>query len=129
MKLLSLAGLSLVLLTGCGGPPPPTLAGGKPVSHWVESLRTSPDIKLRKEAAFKLGNVGSADATAFPAVLGALKDADAVVRSEAILALVKFGPAALEAVPVLTELRDSDADPKVRTYATKALEKLRGDKS
>jgi hypothetical protein len=46
------------------------------------------------------------------------------VRSEAILALVKFGPTALEAVPILTELREHDRDRKVRTYANKALEKL-----
>jgi HEAT repeat protein len=115
----------ILLLSGCGRPP--TQAGGKPVSHWVEALR-SPDAKLRKEAAFKLGNVGDTDPTALPAVIEALKDRDAAVRREAILALLKFGPAAQEAVPTLTELRERDRDPKVRSYAAKALEKLQGEK-
>lgn len=126
MKLFVLAALPLVFLTGCSKAPLPTLAGGKPVRNWVDSLQNSPDAKQRKEAAFKLGNVGPSDPAAFPALLSALKDRDAAVRSEAILALVKFGPASLEAVPTLTELRDRDEDPKVRTYAAKALEKLRG---
>jgi HEAT repeat protein len=125
MRLLPLAAL-LVVLGGCGAPPRPTLSGGKPVSHWAKALQGSPDPKARKEAAFKLGNVGPTDPAALPALLGALKDPDAAVRSEAILALVKFGPAALEAVPALTELRDRDDDPKVRTYAAKALAKLQG---
>jgi len=111
-----------VLLSGCGQTPP-TLAGGRPVGHWVEALQ-SPDAKLRKEAAFKLGNVGPADPAAFPALVGALKDCDAAVRCEAILALLKFGRVALEAVPTLTELREHDRDPNVRDYAAKALEKL-----
>src|SRR5258708_1569651 len=114
MKLLPLAALSLFFLTGCSKAPPHTLAGGKPVSNWVELLQNSSDAKLRQEAAFKLGNVGPSEPAAFPALLGALKDRDAAVRSEAILALVKFGPAALDAVPTLTELRDGDDDPKVR---------------
>jgi len=112
----------LVFLQGCSQSPP-TLSGGRPVSHWVEALRSS-DAKSRKEAAFKLGNVGPTDPTALPALLGALKDRDAVVRREAILALLKFGPEAREAVPALTELREHDRDPKVRDYAARALEKL-----
>jgi HEAT repeat protein len=111
-------------LSGCGQKPPP-LAGGKPVSYWVEALR-NPDPGLRKTAVFKLGNVGPADPAALPAVLAALKDRDALVRREAVLALVKFGPAAREAVPGLGELlRDQDA--RVRLCAAKALEKLGKD--
>lgn len=123
MRCLLVAAL-LVLLAGCSRQTPPTLAGGKPVSHWVEVLQSSPDAKVRKEAAFKLGNVGPTDPTAFPALVGALKDRDSVVRCEAILSLLKFGTAAQEVVPTLTELREKDHDPKVRNYAAKALEKL-----
>ena len=122
MRLFLLAVLTVPLF-GCRESPP-TLAGGKPVSHWVEVLKNSPDAKTRKEAAFKLGNVGPTDPTAFPTLIEALKDREAVVRHEAILAILKFGPTALEAVPTLTELRDRDRDPKVRDSATKALEKL-----
>jgi hypothetical protein len=115
----------VVLLSGCGEAPQP-LAGGKHVSYWAESLK-SPDAKLRREAAFKLGNVGPADPIACPALVGALKDRNAAVRCEVILALLKCGPAALEAIPALTELRDQDRDPKVRDYASKALAKLQGN--
>lgn len=123
MRLLLFAALPLALACGCTASQP-TLSGGKPVDYWVESLRSSPDAKLRKEAAFKLGNVGPTDSKALPALVSALKDRDAAVRCEAILALVKFGSAALEASAVLAELRQHDHDPRVRTYATKALEKL-----
>jgi HEAT repeat protein len=122
MRMLFVAAL-FAAFAGCSQPPP-TLSGGKTVSHWAETLKNSPNAKGRKEAAFKLGNVGSTDPAAFPALIGALKDTDAGVRREAILALVKFGPDAREAVPVLTELRQHDRDPKAREYAAKALEKL-----
>ena len=115
--------LLLALLAGCSEPQP-TLTGGKPAGHWVEQLGVNPDAKVRKEAAFKLGNVGPADPTALPALTAALKDRDAAVRREAILALVKFGAAARPVVPALIDLRDHDRDPKVRGYAVKAVEKL-----
>jgi hypothetical protein len=118
--------LWMILLIGlCGcGQAAATMAGGKPVCYWVEAIH-SPDAKLRKEAVFKLGNVGPADAAAFSALQEALRDADAAVRCEAILAMLKGGPAAQEAVPILTEMREHDRDAKVREYAGKALEKLR----
>jgi HEAT repeat protein len=116
----------VVLAAGGCKPAQPTQAGGKPVSYWVEALK-GPDARLRKKAVGMLGNVGSADAAALPAVIGALKDADPAVRREAVFALVKFGPAAREAVPALTELCDRDEDPEVRSRAGKALEKIRGE--
>ena len=118
-----LAAALLAFACGCT-PTPPTQSGGKPVSHWVESLRDSNDAKLRKEAAFKLGNVGPTDPATLPALSGALKDRDPTVRCEVILALMKFGAAARDTLPTLTEIRDHDRDPKVRSYAAKALEKL-----
>jgi HEAT repeat protein len=119
-----LLGAVLAGLSGGCAKVQPTLAGGKPVSHWVQALR-SPDQKLRREAVLKLGNVGPADPAAFPGVMGALRDPNAKVRREAILALIKFGPAAKEALPALGELQH-DRDTQVRTYATKALERLGG---
>jgi HEAT repeat protein len=121
-RMLELALFLAVCCAGCGKSPP-TLAGGKPVRYWIEALQ-NPDARVRKQAAFKLGNAGPVDADALPALLGALKDREAAVRSEAILALVKFGPAAGEAVPVLTELRLRDPNAQVRRYAAKAIEKL-----
>jgi HEAT repeat protein len=119
--LLSVLALLAVWSNGCGRAQP-TLAGGKPVSYWVEAVKSS-DAKLRKEAVFKLGNVGPTDPTAFPAVASALDDQDAKVRCEAILAVLKFGAQAREVVPVLTRLRQ-DPNSQVRDYAAKALDKL-----
>jgi HEAT repeat protein len=117
--------LLVIVVCGCNKGQPP-LAGGKPVSHWVQAL-DDPDPKVRKTAAAKLGNVGTADAAALPALIKALKDKDAIVRSEVILALVKFGPEARAACPALEEVQRNDANAKVRDYAAKALEKLRRD--
>ena len=89
----------------------------------MEALRSS-DAKLRKQAAFKLGNVGSSDSDALPALVEALKDRAAGVRCEAILALLKCGPEAREVVPQLTELRQHDADGRVRTCAARAVKIL-----
>jgi HEAT repeat protein len=112
----------VVALGGCGkGEPRRT--GGK----WAAALR-DPDARVRQKAAFTLGNIGPTDSAGLPALLGALADTDASVRCEVILALVKFGPAAREAIPTLTQLRQQDADAKVRGYAARALAKLRADK-
>jgi HEAT repeat protein len=120
--------LLAVAVTTCGcGRAAPTLAGGKPVRFWVEALQ-SPDAATRKHAASKLGNVGRADPEAFPALLGALKDRDAAVRREAILAVMKCGPDAKEAEPMLIELQQKDRDSQVRTYAGRALVSIRDAK-
>jgi HEAT repeat protein len=115
----------LTIGAGCG-PAAPTLAGGKPVSHWVEALH-GPDPKARREAADKLGNVGPADPAACPALVEALKDPDAQVRGKAILGLTKCGAAAKEAMPALQDLKERDPDPGVRDYAGKALKKIQGE--
>jgi HEAT repeat protein len=113
----------LLSLSGCGRAQT-TMAGGK----WAEALR-APDTKLRKKAAFTLGNIGPSDPAVLPALIGALKDNDARVRCEVILALLKCGPAAEEAVPILTAIRQHDPEAKVRDYAASALKKIQGDKS
>ena len=117
--------LVLTLAAGCSSRPEgPLTAGGRPVSHWLDELR-SPDPKARKKAVRELGHVGKADPAAIPAVTGALKDPDPQVRAEAALALLNLGPAAAEAVPALEEVRN-DSDPAVRSYVHKALERIRG---
>jgi HEAT repeat protein len=83
-----------------------------------------PEARVRKKAAFTLGNIGTSDPAVLPALMGALKDPHEAVRCEAILALLKCGPEAQEAIPVLTEIEKTDRDVRVRDYATKALEKL-----
>jgi HEAT repeat protein len=102
------------------------LAGGKSVDHWVSALH-DPNVKLREEAVTKLGNVGTADAAAIPALITALKDKNAQVRREAVLALAKVGPAAREAIGPLTEMQQHDQDAKVREYAAKGMKRLQGE--
>jgi HEAT repeat protein len=122
MKSVALVAVLGLLAPGCE-PPQPTLAGGKSVQHWFQALQ-SRDPRTRREAVYKLGNVGSADSQAVPAVLNALRDADAGVRREAILATIKFGAEARAALPELAEMQQHDQDSKVREYARKALESI-----
>jgi HEAT repeat protein len=112
----------LALTSGCG-PAAPTLAGGKPVSHWLRALHGA-DPKERREAADKLGNVGPTDPAVVPALVEALHDSDARVREAAILGLVRCGAAAKTAVPALQDLKAHDPDLVVRDYAGRALEKI-----
>src|SRR5205085_2838518 len=97
--------------------------GGKPLDHWVKAAQ-DPDARQRKTAVCKLGNAGAGEAAAWTALCAALRDRDAEVRREAIVALMKCGPRAQEAVAILTELRGSDPDVQVRVFAGKALQKL-----
>src|SRR5258708_3494099 len=110
----------MIGVIGCGKRPP-TLSEGKPVSYWIAALH-DPDVGLRRKAVAKLGNAGSTDPAVFPALEEALQDADAAVRCEAILAVVKFGRDAAPAIPILTEIQGQDKDEKVRAYAGKALQ-------
>jgi HEAT repeat protein len=113
----------MVSLSGCSGGAPTPQAGGKPVEHWLAAL-LNPDAKLRKTAVLKLGNVGNSDARALPAVIGALKDADVAVRSEAIRGLLKFGPDARQAEAALLDIERHGEDERIRAVAKKMLAKL-----
>ena len=117
--------MGMLLTAGCG-PAAPTLAGGKPVSHWLEALHAA-DPKERGEAAEELGRVGPADPSACPALIAALQDPDARVRGKAVVGLVQCGPAAKAAAPALQGLQAHDPDPGVRDYAAKALKKIQGE--
>jgi HEAT repeat protein len=110
----------LLVASGCNRTP--TLAGGEPVSHWVQVLK-DPDARQRKKAAHKLGNAGPVEETVVPALIAALQDRDAGVRGEAALALGKCGAAAKDAVPALTALQE-DRDTTVRIYAADAIKKI-----
>ena len=122
MKLRILVILA-VALSGCASKTGPILAGGRPVDEWVRAL-SDPDAKLRKNAAEKLGNVGSSDPAVVPALCQALSDKNADVRCEVILALAKSGSVAKVAIEPLQVISQQDRDTRVRTYAAKALAKL-----
>ena len=117
--------LAGVVVAGCGTSEAPLTAGGKPVAYWLDELK-KPDPKARKKAVRELGHVGTADPAAIPAVVGAVKDRDAAVRREAVLALLNLGPAAKDAAAALSEAAAKDPDPGVRKDAAKALERVAG---
>ena len=112
----------IVLLTGCGKSEPP-LSGGKPVAAWLEAIKDR-DPKARKQAVLKLGNAAPTDPSIFPALLEALKDPDAGVRAEVVVALLKCEANAQEAVTPLTQASKKDPDARVREFAAKALRKI-----
>ena len=111
----------LAALPGCGKPE--VTAGGKPVSHWLEAVK-SPDAETRKKAIGKLANIGTADSDVLPALMDAVRDEEADVRAEAVLALLRLGPAAKDAIPVLRDAQENDADETVRSHAAKALARI-----
>src|SRR5258707_15637257 len=106
MRTLGIITCFALLACGCARTTP-TLAGGRPVGHWVLELK-SPDAKARRHATEKLGNVGPNDPAVLPALRAALDDGNAQVRATAILALMKCGPAARDAVPALTAMQETD---------------------
>jgi HEAT repeat protein len=114
--------LMMVMLVGGCGRREPLLSHGRPVSYWLEKVHDR-DARERKKAVVALGHVGAADSAAIPAVVGAVKDKDAVVRRQAVLALLNAN--VRDAVPALTEAQN-DSDPQVRAYAAKALERIQG---
>ena len=111
---------------GCGKAETP-LAGGKPVSHWVEAATHAKDPKERVKAVEKLGNAGNGDGTVLPALLEALHDSDPHVRRAAVLALPKLGADARSALPTLEEMKQKDRDPAVRDAAGKVIPHIPGD--
>ena len=111
---------------GCSrtGVPKENYFDGKPVEHWLDTIKSS-DAKSRKKAADVLGNVGPVDPRAVPALIEAVKDRDARVRDAAVLGLSKIGPPASAGAAALEEAT-KDNDPTVRSHTATALERVRG---
>src|SRR5258708_13344724 len=108
MKVVLLPVAFALLWAGCQRKPEPLLAYGKPVDHWLQELK-KPNPKARKKAVAALGHVGTADPSALPAVLAALKGRDAGVRDEAVLTLVNIGAHAKDTLPALTQALNQKA--------------------
>jgi HEAT repeat protein len=114
--------LALFVLAGCSADPP--RSGGRTAGYWAEVLQ-QPDVELRRKAATKLGPLVLIDNAALPALLGALKDADAAVRKNAARSLgIYSGPKGPEVLPALRELQQNDRDADVRKVAGEAIVKL-----
>jgi HEAT repeats len=113
--------VALVLVAGCSQPPESLHAGGKSIEYWLQRAHDR-DARVRKDAIHMLGNVGTEDPAARPAVIAALKDSDAAVRSQVVQALARAldDPEAVQALREATK----DKDAKVRDYANRALKQL-----
>ncbi len=111
--------LLLYTVLGCGGPKPPAIAGGKTTAQWIKALGDQ-EVAVRTEAIKKLGNIGSKDREALPAIMIALADAAPAVRREAIYAVVRNWPASREGLLVLKEMQENDGDPDIRKIAEEA---------
>jgi len=101
----------------------PLLAGGREVKSWVAELR-DPKAQVRRQAVLKLGNVGDADPAAAEGLAVALRDADVLVRRDAVLAVVKLKSPGEAIIAQLGTMSRSDRDPSVRNVAKRALAKL-----
>jgi HEAT repeat protein len=113
--------LLLALTGGCKKDPPQS--GGRTAEFWAQVLQ-EPDVEQRRKAATKLGPLILTDPAALPALLVAVKDADAGVRAAAAWSLgIYSGPKSSEVLPVLQEL-EKDKEAKVRAAATQAIKDL-----
>jgi HEAT repeat protein len=100
---------------------------GKDASAWERVLNESKNAKQRRNAAFSLGKLGSAAASALPSLKKHLKDDDAKeVREAAAFALGDIGKESLKTLddPTLVDALAAalkDSDPLVRRSAAYAL--------
>src|SRR5262245_11249736 len=91
---------------------------GKPLSGWLEQLRSGKTLDRRRAAATLWAHISPEDRAAVPALIKALTDEDAQVRSQAAAALGEIGKEARPAVPALLKALN---DPAVRARAVSAL--------
>ncbi len=116
--------LAFLVLAGCGAEPRgPFQAGGRDVKSWVDDLK-SPKSALRRQAVHKLGNVGDVDPAAAEALNRALNDSNALVRHDAVIAVLKLSAPNDAIVARLQVMAKSDSSPPARDAAKKALTKL-----
>lgn len=100
---------------------------GKDAGTWEKILNESKDMRQRRNAAFALGKLGSAAASALPSLKKHLKDDDAKeVREAAAYALGDIGLESLKSLddPTLVEVLAAalkDSNPLVRRSAAYAL--------
>jgi HEAT repeat protein len=101
----------------------PFLAGGREVKSWVADLH-DPKPAVRRTAVLKLGNVGEGDPAVLEALAEALRDKDALVRRDAIMAIAKQKNPSEAVRAQLKTMSESDRDSLVRDHAKKALNKF-----
>jgi HEAT repeat protein len=113
--------LALLMAWGCSGKEQgPMLAGGREVKSWVAAAH-DPKPQVRRQAVLKLGNVGDADPAAAQALAEALRDADALVRRVAVLAVAKLSKPGAAILAQLRVMSERERDLLVREHAKKAI--------
>lgn len=114
----------MAVTSGCGrAERGPLLAGGREVKSWVIDLN-DPKPRVRRQAVLKLGNVGDDDRAVAKGLASALHDSDALVRRDAVHAVVKLRQPSEEIVAGLQEMSRTDPDATARDFARRALGKL-----
>jgi HEAT repeat protein len=98
----------------------PILAGGREVKSWLADLHDRKP-QVRRQSVLKLGNVGDSDPAAAEGIAEALRDTDALVRRDAILAAAKLTRPGETILAQLRAMSQSDRDTLVRDHATKAM--------
>jgi HEAT repeat protein len=79
---------------------------GASLDTLVQNLSASA-VEVRRDAAYRLNQLGPKAQPALPALIKALDDPDKQVWAQAIGAIAKLGPAAHEAIPVLLGALDT----------------------
>src|SRR4029453_17422426 len=92
-----------------------TLASIKPPDRetnefWVQSLSNVSDGNMRGMVLSSFRQNSPSDPRVIALVIAALKDSDRFIRQEAIAAIIKIGKPAESALPLLQQIRDTDAD-------------------
>jgi eukaryotic-like serine/threonine-protein kinase len=93
---------------------------------WAEAL-TSDQSSLREGAAKALGQLAPNSPAAVDALVSALSDVRAPVRSAAVDGLTAAGPAARQALPELIRLQNTDDNELVRRKAFELTRTFQGD--
>jgi hypothetical protein len=115
-----------VVLTGCRGEERgPILLGGREVKSWVADLH-NPRPQVRRQAVLKLGNVGDTDPAIAEGLARALKDPDALVRRDAVVAVTRLKEPSEAIWEHLKSMSRSDKDARTRELAEKAISRRRG---
>lgn len=98
------------------------LVDGKPLSIWIEQLK-SPEPESRRKAAMAIGKIADKAKAAAPALMVALADSETSVRERAAYSLGQIGPDASAGVPNLIKAL-GDKEKSVRIMSAFALGRI-----
>ncbi len=108
-------------MPGCGNEERgPILSGGREMTSWVADMH-NPSPRVRRQAVLKLGNTGDSSPAVVEVLVAALQDSDALVRRDAIRAVVKLKQPDPIVKERLEAISRGDKDSLARDLAGKAL--------